>query len=365
MAKRAMKGNGAAQPDLAALAAVIGRAIARQNATQVESPTASTGTNPRVRRGVRVIIGMSQADYNAGAGLKKPSLSASIAYLIQRRSEKHAWHAHPQLNPKWASRRGSDDMMRGSALHTLVLGAGPEIVRVGAPDWRQDWTKEKRERVARSGGLAFLADDIPRLVDCAEAVKVELRANPAVADFFGPGSAEVVIIARLGPNKTLCRTRIDWLLDDPTAWVYDLKFTKRSAAPEEWEHNVWKEYAIQAEMICRCVKAARGVRPPGVRFVAAEMDDPWGVSILTAAPDTIGYAKQQLDEATARWDKALATDTWPKYPRQVGAVELPGWMLAKFEEGQYLRGQQVTSRLTQSQQEHEAALAELLGEPPP
>lgn len=285
----------------------------------------------------QLILGMSAPEYHSDPA-PKPSLSASLAHKIVAKSERHAFDAHPRLNPDFVQQATTDPMDDGSSLHTMFLGTGTEIVPVGSPDWKAEWARDKRDRARREGKIAVLQRRIPQLQACADAVRSELQANDVVrAELFGKGNAEVVIMARLGPNKTWCRTRIDWLPDDPRAYVYDLKFTTGSAAPADWERNVWSEYDVQEAMICDLVEAQRGVRPPGVRFVVAEMQKPYGASILQAAPDVMERGRQRLEDAIERWDRAISAKVWPGYRRVVAVVGLPGWMLEQVQDRAYAR----------------------------
>lgn len=290
-----------------------------------------------------------------------PSLSASIASLIVARSELHAWHAHPRLNPAWKPREPTADMEDGTALHTLLLGTGSEIVRVGSDDWKQEWAREKRARVRADGGVPVLARRIPLLVDCATAVREQLKDHPGCPGLFGNGNAEVTAIFRT--KGVLCRSRVDWLCEDPKLPLYDLKFTHGSAAPEEWDRHVWETYALQAELYLRGIAVLRKARPPGIRFVVCEMDPPFGVSVLAPAQDAMQRAKGLLDDALERWALALKTRTWPGYRRGIAFVELPGWMTARTEAAAWEREQRRLQRPTLEQIEHSREMSERLGGP--
>ena len=75
----------------------------------------------------------------------EPSLSSSVARILVERSPRHAWWAHPRLNPDFAPDRGSDAAAVGSAVHAVALeGEWDRIAFIEAPDWRTKAAKEAR-----------------------------------------------------------------------------------------------------------------------------------------------------------------------------------------------------------------------------
>jgi hypothetical protein len=62
---------------------------------------------------------MPLVDY-VGDPAPRPSLSASIAHHLISRSARHAWHAHPRLNPLWAP-DGTDATEFGTIAHAILL----------------------------------------------------------------------------------------------------------------------------------------------------------------------------------------------------------------------------------------------------
>lgn len=253
-------------------------------------------------------------------------------------------------------------MEDGTALHTLLLGTGTEIVRVGADDWRPEWAREKRDRIRADGGVPVLARRIPALYDCAQAARAQLVEHPACPGLFGEGKSEATLIWKAGRARTWCRARVDWLPDDSSLPIYDFKFTRGSAAPADWERHVWQTHAVQGEFYLRGVTALRKHRPPGIRFVVIEMDAPYGVTVLSPAADAMQRAKALVDDALERWAVALKTGTWPGYPRQVGYVELPGWMVQRAGEAAWEREQRRHCP-TMAEVEHVHAMSARLGGP--
>ena len=65
---------------------------------------------------------ITAADYHSDC-CDEPSLSSSIAGLLIDQTPKHAWTAHPRLNPNFKP-ESSPAMNLGSVAHELLLGKG-------------------------------------------------------------------------------------------------------------------------------------------------------------------------------------------------------------------------------------------------
>ena len=93
------------------------------------------------------IVAMPLADYVRDPA-PAPSLSASIAHLLLTRSPRHAWLAHPRLNPQWAPEE-DERFDFGTIAHELLLeGHTNSAVVVDAPNWRKRAASEAK-RAAR------------------------------------------------------------------------------------------------------------------------------------------------------------------------------------------------------------------------
>ncbi len=71
---------------------------------------------------------------NVGCDL--PSLNAGTISMLLNASPRHAWHAHPKLNPDWQARR-EQKFDLGTAAHRYILERDlSSFVVVDASDWR-------------------------------------------------------------------------------------------------------------------------------------------------------------------------------------------------------------------------------------
>lgn len=281
-----------------------------------------------------------------------PSLSSGVARMLISRSPMHAQHAHPRLNPDWEPSVSGDVQDEGGALHSLILGAGPEVVEIKADDRRKQATKDEIAAVRADGGIPILSAKLDRLQACAEAAVRQAMGHPDLRAMFAPGQAEATAVWRDGP--TWCRARFDWLPDDPTLPPIDLKTTSMSAAPQAWERSLISDYAMQAAFYEMGLEAIRGRAPEPMRFVVVETEPPFALSVIAPAPSLIELARDDVREALAVWQECLTSGQWPGYPAHTAWVEAPAWAIQRREERQ-LRQKFAKDDAARVQRVHEIA----------
>lgn len=262
--------------------------------------------------------GLDEATYHADP-CPAPSLSSGIIRALQR-SPAHAYHAHPRLGGAAdAASQAKDD---GTVLHSLILGTDSRVAAIDAPDWRSKAAQQERDEARRRGLIPMLQARYGEMQRVADAIARNMPPLP-------PGAPEATLIWQEG--GTWCRARVDWLADNPTAPLYDLKTTGLSAAPEAWQRKLQSDYCIQAAWYLRGARAL-GLKPRDFIFIVAETEPPHCVSVMACAPSLLAYAEREIDRAVALWRRCLATGQWPGYPTQTAYVEAPGWLLEQQEE---------------------------------
>jgi len=114
---------------------------------------------------------------------------------------------HEQLNPP-PPKKVFD---LGSAAHKLVLGSGPDLVRIDADEWRTNEVKEQVAKVRERGGIPLKPAEYQQVHDMAAA----LRRHPVAAALFDPahGRPEQTLIWQDTDTGVSCRARLDWQPD--------------------------------------------------------------------------------------------------------------------------------------------------------
>jgi hypothetical protein len=259
-----------------------------------------------------------------------PSLSSTLARLALNRSPKHAWTAHPRLNPDCEpTELKTFDI--GRAAHRAVLGKGgdylaypPDLLASnGAASTKaaKDWA----DQVRASGGTPLKADEVDQIGHIADSVRAKLALMRIK---FDPSRAELAAIAEI--DGVMCRCMVDNAPADPRLPLYDLKTTE-DASPEAVIRAVVNYgYDVQAAHYLAVWKAATG-ESRRMRFVFVEKAAPFEVAVVelhddeSDPADWMMTANSKAAEARRIWGECLAANDWPGYPAQIAVIGAPGW----------------------------------------
>lgn len=273
------------------------------------------------------VYDMPEADYHADP-CPHPSLSASIAKLLIDRSPRHAWHAHPRLNPNHQS-EDSTTFDMGRLAHKLVLGAGGDIAVIEADDWRTAAAKALRDAARAAGKTPVLAHQLERAQAMEKAIFRQLAKHEEASLAFTNGTPEQTIIWReeIDGVEVWCRARLDWKPDAPGNVFDDFKSTGVPASAGQWGQRTFWETGcdVQAAFYVRGIKALGLAADPHFRFVVAENEEPFAVAVHTLAPSSLAMAGRKVDYAMRIWARSLKADWWPGYPPFTSYLDAPPW----------------------------------------
>lgn len=271
---------------------------------------------------------LTAADYHEDRVVDRPTLSASIAHLLLTSSPRHAWTAHPKLNPDF-ERKAEEKFDVGTVAHALLLQGETIVEVVDATDWRTKAAQEARDAARDAGRVPLLARHWQAVRDMVDAAREQLAAVDADPAVFAAGRPEQTLAWE--EDGVACRALVDWLHDDHRA-VDDLKTTARSAHPDSWGRTMFSIGAdVQAAFYLRGIRAITG-SDPVFRFCVVETAPPYALSIVSLSPDALALADAKVDAALRLWRACLDANDWPAYPRQVCFVEAPPWAEAQWLE---------------------------------
>lgn len=265
-------------------------------------------------------------------GVTVPTLSASIAKVLDAQSPRHAYHRHPKLGG--GAPRFTDAMDEGTALHSMLLGAGREVEVVEcevevekakgrgkdrtpavteirpAADWRTNAAKAKRDEIRAAGRLPMLSKDFDRVAKAAS----ELRRNLSAFDIPLDGAVEQTVVWEERADDgtpVACKAMFD-LVDWKRSFVLDLKSCE-SAHPDAIAAAIESfGYSIQ-HAAYRSAMEALGHRAPEFLFLFLESSPPHVVvpAELTGAYRELGESRWR--RAVNIWARCLRDDRWPGY----------------------------------------------------
>ena len=287
----------------------------------LQAPPGATG---------RIVLDMASATYFADP-CERPSLSASIATVIDRQSPAHAHARHPRLGG--VRRADTKSLDAGSLIHTMLLGQGKAIAVVDADDWRSKAAQLARDNARAEGKVPALRKDFDGAVVAATRLRERL-------DGFGvelAGASEPAVLwteTARGGGEVLCRGMLDHLIIDEAAaraTIYDLK-SARSAHPDALGRHIdTYGYAIQRAAYVRAIEAARPDLAGRVDFVLlfVELEAPYVALPVRLSGAFRALGEQRWARAVDIWERCLREDRWPAYAEATVEIEPPPWALTR------------------------------------
>lgn len=251
-----------------------------------------------------------------------PSLSASIATVLDRQSPKHAHCLHPKLG---GHRRAPTAALEGGTLiHALLLGEEDKLRIVDVDDWRTKAAKEERAHALALGMVPVKRADF----DDASATAEVLTAGFAERGIALKGASEVTVFwTEEADDGTVvqCRARMDHI--DGFS-IFDLKSCRSTHPDALVKHVDSYGYAIQRAAYVSALEAALGPRAAGrvsFTFLFFELDAPNDI-----VPAELSGAFRELGERRWRravnlWARCLRDNRWPGHADHTITIEPPTW----------------------------------------
>lgn len=250
--------------------------------------------------------------------LEDPALSSTGARRLLDSPARFRWEQ--------AHRRTSAAFDLGHAVHSLVLGSGPQIACIPESVLSSSGstnTNAAREFIAAkvSEGVVPLKAD---LFDVAMATADAVMSHPRARHIFedAAGEAEVSVFATDPLTGVACKARFDWLTEDMGV---DLKTTAGTAGAPGFGRDVAKYgYAIQDQWYRDVLRWATG-REVGFQFVVVEKAPPHLVAVHQLDDMTLMQARAMGAKARAIYSDCAQANTWPGYGDEVLTPQIPTW----------------------------------------
>ena len=216
---------------------------------------------------------------------------------------------------------------QGSAAHRMVLGAGPDIALVEAPDWRGKAAREAKEAAYTEGKTPLLYADAMKIAAMAGVV----RQHPVAGALLDPERGE--------PERSLFwvdedtgvhrRARLDWWLptgDFGRVIAVDYK-TCTSADPGVIAKAVANYgYYMQDAWYTDGIRALFPDHDdPAFVFVFQEKEPPYLVTVAQLDDDARAAGRARNRQAIERFRDCIEADSWPGYSDDIAYISLPPW----------------------------------------
>lgn len=258
----------------------------------------------------------------------EPSLSNSIAQLLLSRSPRHAWLAHPRLNPLWRPVEATSEMDVGTAAHVRLFEPdrfSESVIVVDADNWRTNAAKDARKQAREDGKVALLTHQANQVAIMAQ------QARALMPKWFFEGQAEETGVWQ--EEGIWLRARFD--LRSKTR-ILDYKTTE-NAEPNTFGRRLFNlGYDVQEAFYRRAVRKLTGEDVSFV-FLVQETEAPHLCSLVALDRDAQALGDAKVESAIALWRRCIEAKEWPAYPREICYAQAPGWAGQQWEEAEALR----------------------------
>lgn len=222
----------------------------------------------------------------------------------------------------------------GTAAHTLVLGTGPELVRVEADNWRTDRAKAAAAEARERGAVPLLPAEYAMVNDMAAA----LRRHPGARALFDPdrGEPERSLFWTDPATGVMRRSRLDhfpyphhgrMLLADYKTCTSAAIEAVRKVLHNLGYHRQGATYLDGAQALGRAGADAQYL------LVFQEKTAPYLVRIFYLNPMALAIARDLNARALELYAECAAADHWPGW-EETEPLGVPGWV-----ERAHLRGE--------------------------
>ncbi|GLY21665.1 PD-(D/E)XK nuclease-like domain-containing protein [Micromonospora sp. NBRC 101691] len=235
---------------------------------------------------------------------------------------------HWQDNPQPPKR----EFDLGHAAHTLVLGAGPQIVEIEHDSWRTSAAKDAAAEARDAGKVPLLTKDY----EVVQAMAAALRAHPTAAALLRPegGRPELSAFWIDPETRIWCRLRTDWLdVSRPGRLIVPDYKTCASAAPDDLQRAIWDHgYHQQADWYLGGLRAlGLAAEDSQFVFIFQEKRAPYLVTVAQPDPFAMRIGAHLNREARHLYLECMTSGRWPGYTDDVALISLPGWVERQYE----------------------------------
>ncbi|MGI5144822.1 PD-(D/E)XK nuclease-like domain-containing protein [Plantactinospora sp. CA-294935] len=217
------------------------------------------------------------------------------------------------------------DFDLGHVAHHRLLGSGPEIVVVDAPDWRTKAAREQRDAAHAVGAAPLLAKDYQRVLEMVEA----LRRHPLANALFDPTTGDAEQSAFWVDEETGVwrRARFDFLRNRVSGRPVVVDYKTTESAEREHIRRAVSRYGYhqQDPWYLDAVTALGLGEDAGFLFVFQEKTPPYLVTVVELEEPDRASGRAQNRKAIEVYRQCVETGRWPGYADDIVPISLPPW----------------------------------------
>lgn len=214
----------------------------------------------------------------------------------------------------------------GSAVHSIALGNGAEVVPVDAKSWVGGAAQQERKEIRASGRIPLLDVEF----QTANEMCAALRRDPLAAKLLDPscGKAERSLFWRDEKTGVMLRARPDWLpepVEGERLIVPDIKTTTEVDGDSISKALETYSYPMQADFYESGIRALGIAQDVVFLFIFVRKTRPHLIRVV-GVPEidrTIAAAKNR--RAIDLYAQCTASGEWPAYEPGITYIDIPGW----------------------------------------
>lgn len=273
------------------------------------------------------LIEVSEKVYHDNGFTATPCYSNSIGKLIIGKTPKHAWLAHPKLNPAYESDDASKFAL-GSVAHAALLQGLDICEPLDFADWRTGASKEARDDAYLAGKIPMLQKQYEQVLAMVSAAKYQIEHCRDLGIQLSDGKGEQTIL--WNEMGVVSKARLDWVKND-FSMIIDLKTTE-IYNPAAWMRSIGSSgYDMQSLFYKRAVKALTGIEPRFI-FAVIETSAPYAMYFVELSQAWEAIANEKIKKALKLWETCLSSNKWPMYQQSIMQADPPNFELVDAEE---------------------------------
>lgn len=276
------------------------------------------------------LLSMSAVEYHADP-CDTPSLSASIAHVLDSQSPMHAYTMHPRLGG--VARPPTKAFDLGSLSHALLLGNGKDIAIIDAPDYRTKAAQAARDQARDDGKVPVLVTAHEEAVEVTDTLRqrfadlgLVLNGKSEVAAFWTENTYD--------GTPVQCRGMMDHL---KAPVVYDLKSCRSAHLDSCRKHVDAYGYDIQRAAYVSAMETLHPEFAGRIDFVFIfyELSPPFAVTPVRLSGAFRDLGRRRWKRAVNTWAQCLGANRWPAYVDSITELEPPKWAMSNDMERQF------------------------------
>lgn len=264
------------------------------------------------------------------------SLSAGLIKVLLNESPRHAYMAHPKLNPnKEPDNRAIFDI--GKAAHSLILRDPKDFAVIDPKDypaesngnipdgWGNKAIRAARDNAYSSGKIPLLLNQWKNVNAMIKSAREQLAEHECTTAFSASSKSEITLVW-LEENGVYCRCRID-SMSHVMGNFYDYKTTDQSANPDSISRMAFGlSWDIISAFYSRGIGKLFNIENPNYRFVVQEKSAPYCLSVIAMEPSAQALGERKVEAAIKLWGECLKNNSWPGYPNRVAYIGAPSYV---------------------------------------